>query len=95
MWKKSPINKKMIDNIWQVLLILPGIFAAKTCPSFSAKIKRKPVTANSRQTMIATTHAGASFNSTKKMKAVIVYILSANGSANLPKLVTILRERAM
>ena len=84
-----------MDNIWQVVLILPGILAAKTCPLFSAKIKRKPVTANSRQTMIATTQAGASFNSTKKINAVIVNILSAKGSANLPKLVTMLRERAI
>ena len=65
MYQKLPINKKMIESIWQVVLILPGILAAKTWPLFSAKIKRKPVTANSRQTIIATTHAGASFKSTQ------------------------------
>ena len=53
------------------------------------------MTANSRQTIIATTHAGAKFNEIKNTKAVIVSILSANGSANFPKLVTKFLERAI
>ncbi|EQJ06693.1 UNVERIFIED_ORG: hypothetical protein QQG_4997 [Clostridioides difficile Y384] len=61
----------------------------------STSSKRKPVTANSRQTMIATTQPGAFPWSTNMIKAVITSILSANGSANLPKLVTRPRARAI
>ena len=78
----------MIANIWVKVLIFPGIAAAITWPSFSTTIKRKPVTANSRQTMIAATHEGTLPISTKIINAVITSILSAKGSANLPKLET-------
>lgn len=80
--------KNKIANIWVIVLILPGSSAAMTLPSFSTMIKRKPVTANSRQTMIAATHAGTLPICTKMINAVITNILSAKGSANLPKLVT-------
>ena len=53
-----------------------------------------PVTANSRQTMILTTQAGAKLNDTSIMNAVITSILSAKGSANFPKFVTNLYLRA-
>ena len=95
MWKTSPNNKKITDNICAVVLIFPGIAAAMTWPRFSAKISRKPVTANSRQTMTATTQAGAKLSEIRKINAVIVNILSASGSANFPKFVTMLRERAI
>ena len=84
----------MIDNICVNVLILPGNAAAITTPPCSTKSKRKPVTANSRQTITAITHAGAKSSGTSIIKAAITSILSAKGSANLPKLDTICHLRA-
>ena len=88
-------NKKMIATICVAVLIFPGHAAAMTSPLCSTNNKRKPVTANSRQTMIETTQPGALSNSTSMIKAVMTSILSANGSANFPKLVTRPLERAI
>lgn len=93
--KKLFSNSKMIPIICENVLIFPGHAAAKTWPSFSTMINRNPVTASSRQTIIATTQAGALPISTSNTNAVMTIILSANGSANLPKLVTRWLRRAI
>mgnify|MGYP004461855383 CR=1 FL=1 len=90
----SPISKKIIDNICVNVLIFPGIAAAKTAPPCSTSKRRSPVTASSRHTMIATTQAGAQPRAISITNAAIVNILSAKGSANLPKLETTFHLRA-
>ena len=75
-------------------MILPGIAAATTSP-WSANKRRKPVTANSRQIIIANAQAGIILSTAKKIKAVKTNNLSASGSANLPKFVTKLFFRAI
>lgn len=85
---KSSRNRNIIANICVLVFIFPGQPAAITWPPCSTNNKRRPVTANSLETIIATIQAGASDNSIKKTKAVMTNILSARGSANLPKLET-------
>src|SRR3712207_7668226 len=78
----------MMESICATVLILPGIAAARTLPPVSTSSKRSPVTASSRQIITADTQAGTIFKPTNIIKALMTSILSANGSANLPKLVT-------
>src|SRR5690625_5110862 len=92
---KSSTNKKVIDNNWVTVFIFPGQAAANTVPPSSTSNKRSPVTANSREIMMTTTHAGANPNSTRTINAADTNNLSANGSANFPKLVTRLSRRAI
>ncbi len=84
----------MIATICVAVLTLPGQAAAITSPP-STNSKRNPVTASSLHTMIATTQVGTFCCPTKTINAVITNILSANGSANLPKFVTSPRARAI
>src|SRR5699024_7703383 len=69
--------------------------AASTVPPSSTRSKRKPVTANSREIITTTTHAGANPNSINTIRAAETNNLSANGSANFPKFVTKLSRRAI
>ena len=83
-----------MENICVNVFIFPGIAAAKTVPPVSTNNSRKPVTANSRQMITATTQAGAIFISINIIKADMTNNLSAIGSANFPKFVTTFHLRA-
>ena len=62
-------------------------------PSLAAII-RMPSTAKSRTSMIANTHTGTTPSTTSAKNAKFTSILSANGSKNAPKSVTIFSRRA-
>jgi hypothetical protein len=74
-------------NTCSSILNFPIFEAEITTPS-AAAIERKPVTANSRPMIITTAHAGASWFSTREIKAAEISSLSAMGSSNCPKRVT-------
>ena len=76
------------------IFALPRSLALIVCP-FESATPRRPVTANSRPTMMNTIQAGTRSSSTKQMKAAEMSSLSARGSRSLPKLVICLRRRAM
>ena len=80
--------------IWHTVLTLPHMFAAITVP-FEAATRRTEVTVNSRKMMIISGTALQSPNLTKQTSADITSILSARGSANLPKSVIRLSLRAI
>ena len=80
----------MVDAVFT----LPDQPAAMTRP-LSEAIIRNPLTANSRQMTISSAHAGIWPISTNHSMAAVTSILSARGSANLPKSVTRLYFRAI
>ena len=65
-----------------------------TTPFPAARVRR-PVMASSRAMMRNTTQAGTFRNSTKARRAAVTRSLSARGSMNFPKSVTMLCFRAM
>ena len=69
------------------ILILPKIFAATTLP-FEAATRRIEVTENSLKSTIITAMQSHQPVCTKQSNALNTRILSASGSANLPKSVT-------
>ena len=85
---------RQIATICVTVLIFPPFEAAMMIPSEAATM-RTPDTINSRETIITTIHAGRRWSSTKDMSAATTSILSANGSINFPKLVTMPRLRAI
>ena len=78
----------MMAMICMTVLTLPYLSAAMTTPS-SMAIARKPVTASSRPMMTTVTHAGTHPSSTNMIRMEQISNLSARGSRNFPKLVTI------
>jgi hypothetical protein len=83
-----------MHTIVDAVLTFPDIAAAMTLPS-AAAIMRIPLTANSRISTMASTHAGMSPQATSISIAAVTSALSASGSMNLPKSVTSPRLRAM
>ena len=80
--------------ICNTVLILPLQPAATTRP-FSMAIRRRPSTISSRMTTITGSHTGSICSEDRKIIIVTVRILSAMGSANLPKFVISLFLRAI
>ena len=80
--------------IWNTVLSLPSIAAAITLPP-PAATSRKPEIMNSRASITMHTQAGMRSDATSTTMALMTSSLSAIGSANLPKLVTRCRARAI
>src|SRR5258706_9643 len=76
-----------------IILILPSGDAGITTPRAYARLRR-PVTANSRPTMMATIQAVASSSCTSEISAAVINSLSASGSMTCPNAVTCFRRRA-
>src|SRR5581483_6274499 len=86
------INKPTVTTC-ATILNLPILDTQITTPSVAA-IDRKPVTANSRPTMITTAQAGARSFLTSEINAAEIKSLSAIGSSNLPSVETCFQLRA-
>ena len=87
-------NISTTHTIVAAVLTLPDHPAAMTRP-LSLAIIRRPLTANSRQMTMSSIQAGICPISTNHSMAAVTSILSARGSANLPKSVTRLYFRAI
>ena len=74
-------------TIWKTIFFFPSSSALITFPSDTA-IERSPVIANSLPTITTTIQAGARPRGISMMRAAETMSLSANGSRNLPKVVT-------
>jgi hypothetical protein len=82
----SSINT--IATIWLKVFNLPHLLAAITTPS-PAATNLKPVTTSSLAIIIKAAQPVTSFLCTKAIRAAIIRSLSAIGSRNFPRVVTI------
>ena len=87
-------NMSTIQTIVEAVFTLPDHPAAMTRPWSLATI-RSPLTANSRTMTMRSAQAGICPCSTNQSMAAVTSILSAKGSANLPKSVMRFRFRAI
>ena len=84
----------MIMIICTAVLTLAILLAARTRPCCAAT-SRKPLMMNSRATITMTTQSEIRWKYTRQIRAEQTRSLSARGSINLPKFVTILYFRAI
>ena len=82
------------STIWLTVLILPSLPAAMTLPLPTATMRR-PSTHSSRARITITIHAGIRPRWISMIMALRFKSLSATGSMNLPKSVTMPSLRAM
>ena len=87
-------NISTMQTMVLAVFTLPDQPAAMTLP-LSLAIIRRPLTANSRTMTMSRAQAGIWPISTNQSMAAVTSILSARGSANLPKSVTRLYFRAI
>ena len=87
-------SRRIIPIICVTVFSLPPFEAAITTPSEAATM-RSPETMNSREIITTTIHAGKRCSSTSAVSTAMTSILSASGSMNFPRFVTMLRLRAM
>ena len=84
---------RQMPTMVEKVFTLPDQAAAITRP-LSTAMRRRPLTANSRTTTMSSAQAGIRPTSTNHSMADITSILSASGSMNLPKSVTMWSRRA-
>ncbi len=87
-------SMRMIHTMVEAVLTLPDHAAAMTSPR-SAAIIRRADTANSLASTTSSIHAAIRPHSTNTHIAAVTSILSAMGSTNFPKSVTMLQRRAI